>query len=607
MAEDTINVREPDPQLSQQDSAPKAEKKVQPEQAQKIDDEMDQRVKDFHRRFDDLVNNAAAGKKGLFSSPDRNAKRLQEDLAKLIKDIQNRQAKDAEESRKAVEAREQLLKKKAKADDFFKTEKAKIDAIAMEMQTKIQKMYDDLDKRRTEVLQAPDEDKKGLIDRFSGWMKNIYRNNVNELRKILGLPVKDEKKEQEAQKTAAETVVNQQSQPRTQSQTGQDGPAKTQDPQQIIDLLRHELDKQKELNAQLQQRIDDQDKKIKELESKLQKAQPQAENEPEKTELPRAEEGQQNKNAPANNIVTGGRLTPLVDINNVPDKYKDVVNSKELLTPNDFMAAFVYTALKNRDLNQKFKGMFDNLRKEDSENHVAPGSDIDYIGAFAWQALEYSIKTKSTAVACKSPRNVQCLAYPKESFDFHLNVKKLKSELCLFTGEGSNPDNEKDFDPEKYGAPQAEEMAKYITQVLENMDKSLQKGMNLQPAEMREVVKANSVEAINHFVQQGMSRKQAIDDVYNRYLKTWKYNASAVISNCIYRASSEDGLKLLHERVANVPEKAAAIDAGFIDRNGERYSLASIRKNRFTGVLKEVPQSVQEKITEDRKAQGLIR
>ena len=67
------------------------------------------------------------------------------------------------------------------------------------------------------------------------------------------------------------------------------------------------------------------------------------------------------------------------------------------------------------------------------------------------------------------------------------------------------------------------------------------------------------------------------------------------------------GLKLWHERVANVPEKAAAIDAGFIDRNGERYSLASIRKNRFTGVLKEVPQSVQEKITEDRKAQGLIR
>jgi len=296
----------------------------------------------------------------------------------------------------------------------------------------------------------------------------------------------------------------------------------------------------------------------------------------------------------------------LVDISNVPDKYKDVVNSKELLTPNDFMADFVYTALKNRDLNQKFKGMFDNLRKEDSESHVAPGSDMDYIGTFAGQALRYSIKTKSTAVACKSPRNVQCLAYPKESFDFHLNVKKLKSELCLFTGEGSNPDNEKDFDPEKYGAPQAEEMAKYITQVLENMDKSLQKGMNLQPAEMREVVKANSVEAINHFVQQGMSRKQAIDDVYNRYLKTWKYSASAVISNCIYRAS-EGGLKLWHERVANVPEKAAAIDAGFIDRNGERNSLASIRKNRFTGVLKEVPQSVQEKITEDRKAQGLIR
>ena len=50
-----------------------------------------------------------------------------------------------------------------------------------------------------------------------------------------------------------------------------------------------------------------------------------------------------------------------------------------------------------------------------------------------------------------------------------------------------------------------------------------------------------------------------------------------------------------------------SIDAGFIDRNGERNSLASIRKNRFTGVLKEVPQSVQEKITEDRKAQGLIR
>ena len=181
-----------------------------------------------------------------------------------------------------------------------------------------------------------------------------------------------------------------------------------------------------------------------------------------------------------------------------------------------------------------------------------------------------------------------------------------KSELCRFTGEGCGPDW-KDFDPEKYGAPQAEEMAKYITQVLENMDKSLQKGMNLQPAENREVVKANSVEAINHFMQQGMSRKQAIDDVYNRYLKTWKHNASAVISDCIYRASSEDGLKLFHERVANVPEKATSIDAGFIDRNGEWYSLASIRKNRFTGALKMAPQLVQEKISEDRKAQGLIR
>ena len=291
----------------------------------------------------------------------------------------------------------------------------------------------------------------------------------------------------------------------------------------------------------------------------------------------------------------------MVDISNVPDKYKDVVNSKELLTPNDFMADFVYTALKNRDLNQKFKGMFDNLRKEDSESHVAPGSDMDYIGTFAWQALEYSIKTKSTAVACKTSGKGQCLAYPKESFDFHLNVKKLKSELCRFTGEGSNPDNWKDFDPEKYGAPQAEEMAKYITQVLENMDKSLQKGMNLQPAEMREVVKANSVEAINHFMQQGMSRKQAIDDVYNRYLKTWKYNASAVILNRINHGP------IWHERVANVPEKATSIGAGFIDRNGEWYSLASIRKNRFTGALKKAPQLVQEKITEDRKAQGLIR
>ncbi|MBQ1873196.1 MAG: hypothetical protein II152_05480 [Succinivibrionaceae bacterium] len=423
MAEDTINVREPDPQLSQQDSAPKAEKKVQPEQAQKIDDEMDQRVKDFHRRFDDLVNDAAAGKKGLFSSPDRNAKRLQEDLAKLIKDIQNRQAKDAEESRKAVEAREQLLKKKAKADDFFKTEKAKIDAIAMEMQTKIQKMYDDLDKRRTEVLQAPDEDKKGLIDRFSGWMKNIYRNNVNELRKILGLPVKDEKKEQEAQKTAAETVVNQQSQPRTQSQTGQDGPAKTQDPQQIIDLLRHELDKQKELNAQLQQRIDDQDKKIKELESKLQKAQPQAENEPQKTEPkakpvqpePKAEvpqqtpepesvdqnlqtAGQPEKKQPApqdkdqeqqnepyflrydfdrSSPITGERMACLAPRYGYDDQDKKLaVETKKPVSPEDFVRAFIYTSLKynhHSDLSRIIKNATEAFRLSlDSSSVAAP-------------------------------------------------------------------------------------------------------------------------------------------------------------------------------------------------------------------------------------------
>lgn len=451
---------------------------------------------------------------------------------------------------------------------FFDAEEKRLDEIAKEFNANLQKMRDDLAKRRAAAEQAPEEEKKGLLARFSDWMHNIYQNNVNELRKILGMRPLEEKKEPE-NRTAAETVVNQQS-----------------------------PDKDAEIER-LKKLVDD-------LKAKLKQQDKEPEKSSEKTPDPHEQKPEAKNKEPANNIVTGGRLTPLADISNVPDKYKDVVNSKELLTPNDFMAAFVYTALKNRDLNQKFKGMFDNLRKEDSESHVAPGSDIDYIGAFAWRALLYSIKTKSTAVACKSPRNVQCLAYPKESFDFHLNVKKLKSELCLFTGEGGNPDNEKDFDPEKYGAPQAEEMAKYITQVLENMDKSLQKGMNLQPAEMREVVKANSVEAINHFVQQGMSRKQAIDDVYNRYLKTWKYSASAVISNCIYRAS-EGGLKLWHERVANVPEKAAAIDAGFIDRNGERNSLASIRKNRFTGVLKEVPQSVQEKITEDRKAQGLIR
>lgn len=254
-----------------------ADNKKQPQQAQpeakkpeqaapSRDDETAQKVKDIVNKFYEAVKDAESGQKGgLFTaSPEKKSKRVQEDIEDLIKSIISNREKEEKESRKAAEAKAQQLKRKEKADDFFKAEKAKIDTFATEMQTKIKKMYDDLDERRAEVLKAPEEDKKGLIDRFSGWMLHIYRNNVNELRSILGLPPKEEKKQQEAQKTAAETVV-QQNQPQTQAQAGKDSKSL----EKIIAMLEKQLAEQRELNGQLQKQIAEQAEKIKNLEAKL--------------------------------------------------------------------------------------------------------------------------------------------------------------------------------------------------------------------------------------------------------------------------------------------------------------------------------------------------
>ena len=241
---------------------------------------------------------------------------------------------------------------------FFDAEEKRLDEIAKEFNANLQKMRDDLAKRRAAAEQAPEEEKKGLLGRFSDWMHNIYQNNVNELRKIFGMQPLEEKKEPE-NRTAAETVVNQQS---------LDKDAEIERLKKLVDDLKAKLKQQdKEPEKSSEKTPDPHEQKLVEDRtgktpgSVKESAEPEITSEnkgPSKTE---SEVKNQQPQAPsamgeetkvedktteaktAFNPFNGLKITPLVDAEKCKNqKAKNAVSSEYLFTPQDFAMVYMY-------------------------------------------------------------------------------------------------------------------------------------------------------------------------------------------------------------------------------------------------------------------------
>jgi hypothetical protein len=433
---------------------------------------------------------------------------------------------------------------------FFDAEEKRLDEIAKEFNANLQKMRDDLAKRRAAAEQAPEEEKKGLLGRFSDWMHNIYQNNVNELRKIFGMQPLEEKKEPE-NRTAAETVVNQQS---------LDKDAEIERLKKLVDDLKAKLKQQDKEPEKSSEKTPDQheqkpveDRTGKTPGSVKESAEPEITSEnkgPSKTESEVKNQEPQSPqwiepdmepqdNAPANNIVTGGHLVPLADASNVADEFKNVVNSKELMTPTGFETAFVYTALKNDEFNSNFVPAFNKMREEDRNWDNPERTNLECIVDLAQIALNESLRHDSTAVLCQGAGNTECFAYPKDQFNFDfsnsitlrdmtLSIARENGEILHLSEEEAHNLSKMHLNDLREKLPESIQMAQYIGEVLEEMDISLKKGIKLQPADLREAIKSNASEVINSFEQEGMNRQQAINATYNGYLKKLKYDASTM-------------------------------------------------------------------------------
>ena len=296
-----------------------------------------------------------------------------------------------------------------------------------------------------------------------------------------------------------------------------------------------------------------------------------------------------NKNVLANNIVTGGHLVPLADASNVADEFKNVVNSKELMTPTGFETAFVYTALKNDEFNSNFVPAFNKMREEDRNWDNPERTNLECIVDLAQIALNESLRHDSTAVLCQGAGNTECFAYPKDQFNFDfmsnsitlrdmaINIARENGEILHVSEEEAHNLSNMHLNDLREKLPQSIAMAEYIGNVLDEMDISLKKGINLQPADLREAIKSNASEVINSFEQEGMNRQQAINATYNGYLKKLKYDASTVINNRIISAQGANGLEKIKRREADGSLKEiSGAEAGFIDRDGNRYSLGAM-------------------------------
>jgi len=220
-------------------------------------------------------------------------------------------------------------------------------------------------------------------------------------------------------------------------------------------------------------------------------------------ELDRIKQSLKNKRGPFS-IVTGQRMLPVGGA---------AVDSKELLTKDDFCNAFLYTALT--------RGL------HDFNSYVSPAAGMEKIIDYSKKALEKCLMLKQDeAVICERAGGQECLAYPKYGFNLLGSAKGFE---------------------EAFGLPAYTSMD--ICMMLFYMTEYFEKGMELQPADIRESVKSELSRELKTLAEH-VAQKEIPDAEFVNSIQRIKNDASAAMRNMINGAGSGEG-----EREETIAEK----------------------------------------------------
>lgn len=220
-------------------------------------------------------------------------------------------------------------------------------------------------------------------------------------------------------------------------------------------------------------------------------------------ELDRIKQSLKNKRGPFS-IVTGQRMLPVGGA---------AVDSKELLTKDDFCNAFLHTALT--------RGL------HDFNSYVSPAAGMEKIIDYSKKALEKCLMLKQDeAVICERAGGQECLAYPKYGFNLLGSAKGFE---------------------EAFGLPAYTSMD--ICMMLFYMTEYFEKGMELQPADIRESVKSELSWELKTLAEH-VAQKEIPDAEFVNSIQRIKNDASAAMRNMINGAGSGEG-----EREETIAEK----------------------------------------------------
>ena len=210
--------------------------------------------------------------------------------------------------------------------------------------------------------------------------------------------------------------------------------------------------------------------------------------------LDRIKQRLKNKRGPSS-IVTGQRMLPVAGA---------AVDSKELLTKNDFCNAFLHTALT--------RGL------QDFNSFVSPAAGMEKIIDYSKKALgKCLILQQDEAVICERAGGQECLAYPKYGFNLLGSAKGFEEAFGLPAGSSED-----------------------ICLMLFYMTEYFEKGMTLQPADIRESVKSKLSKEIKN-IYSYVAKRETPDAEYVNCIQRIKNNASVAMRNMINSAGSCEG------------------------------------------------------------------
>jgi len=219
--------------------------------------------------------------------------------------------------------------------------------------------------------------------------------------------------------------------------------------------------------------------------------------------LDRIKQRLKNKRGPSS-IVTGQRMLPVAGA---------AVDSKELLTKDDFCNAFLYTALT--------RGL------HDFNSYVSPAAGMEKIIDYSKKALAKCLILKQDeAVICERAGGQECLAYPKYGFNLLGSAKGFEEAFGLPAGSSED-----------------------ICLMLFYMTEYFEKGMTLQPADIRESVKSELSRELK-ILAEHVAQKEIPDAEFVNSIQRIKNDASAAMRNMINGAGSGGG-----EREETIAEK----------------------------------------------------